>query len=143
MMPVLSNRGFTWPEALELVDREFGRVARRLLGNGNAELAAAYPADIWEDEDNVYVQAELPGFSKDDIEITLEQGTLQISATRRVEERKGEQFLNERKYTRSFRSFTLPTQVEEDKVQASVENGVLHLTLPKRAEVKPRKIKVS
>ena len=142
-MPVLSNRGISWPEALDLVDREFGRLARRTWGDGNAELAAAYPADIWEDEENVYVQAELPGFSKDDIEVTLEQGTLQISATRRVEERKGSQFLNERRYTRSFRSFTLPTPVEEDKVQASVENGVLHLTLPKRAEVKPRKIKVS
>jgi HSP20 family protein len=143
MMPVLSNRGINWPEALDLVDREFGRLARRMWGNGNADLAAAYPADIWEDEDNVYVEAELPGFTKDQIEITLEQGTLQISATRQVEERKGEQYLNERRWTRSFRSFSLPTPVEEDRVQATVENGVLHLTLPKRAEVKPRKIRVS
>ena len=75
--------------------------------------------------------------------ITLEQGTLQIAASREIEERKGSQSLNERRYTRYFRSFSLPTAVEEDKVQASVENGVLHLTLPKRAEVKPKKIKVT
>ena len=143
MMPVLSTRGLSWPEALDLVDREFGRMTRRMLSNGNAELAAAYPVDIWEDEDNVYVQAELPGFSKDDIEVTIEQGTLQIAASRQIEERTGSQFLNERRYTRSFRSFTLPTPVEEDKVQASVENGVLHLRLPKHAVVKPKKIKVT
>ena len=92
------------------------------------------------------MDAELPGFKKDEIDITLENGTLTISAERSVQnkqEGEGEYLLNERRYSRFLRSFTLPPTVDEAKVDAKLTDGVLHLVLNKREETKPRKITVS
>lgn len=145
MLPIL--RGSMPLADLDLMDREFGRMMRRFWGDGSGgsgELAGtiSYPVDMWEDDDNVHVRAELPGFTKEDVEITIEQGVLHISAERSTEQRNGSDLLNERRYTRYHRSFSLPTAVDDTKVDAKLNNGVLTLTLPKRAEVKPRRIKV-
>ena len=107
------------------------------------EALAAYPVDIREDDSNVYIEAELPGFKRDEIEVTMEQGVLTINAQRKQEEKKGEeQHLTERHFTRVSRSFRLPTPVDENKIDAHLEEGVLTLSLPKREEVKPRRIEV-
>jgi HSP20 family protein len=118
---------------------------RNLWGENAPELAgaAAYPVDIWEDDDNVFVEAEIPGYKKEEITVTLEDGMLQISAERMPQERSGSLHLNERRYLRYFRAFSMPTAVEDETVKASFENGILHLTLPKRPEVKPRRIQVN
>lgn len=140
MLPVLSNRTVL-PE-IDWVDREFGRMIRRLWGNGEQVAGTiSYPVDMWEDDDSVHVSAELPGFNKDDIDVTIEQGMLHITAERKVEHHQGS-LLNERRYTRYHRTFSLPTAVDENKVEAQFDNGVLNLTLPKRPEVKPRRIKI-
>jgi HSP20 family protein len=104
--------------------------------------------DIREDQDHFYVEAELPGFKKDDIDITLENQTLTISAERSAENKEdgqktGELLLHERRYTRFVRSFTLPPTVDEQTVNAKLADGVLTVTLNKREETKPRKITVS
>jgi len=107
------------------------------------EALGAYPVDIREDDTNVYVEAELPGFKRDEIDVTMEQGVLTINAQRKIEEKKGEeQHLTERRFTRVSRSFRLPTPVDENKIEAHLEEGVLTLSLPKREEVKPRRIEV-
>ena len=103
---------------------------------------ANYPVDIREDENNLYIDAEMPGFKKDQVEITMENGVLGITAERTDEEAKGEQHLQERRVTRYARRFSLPTQIDENKIEARMEDGVLKLTLAKREEVKPRKITV-
>lgn len=122
------------------IDRAFDRVWTQ--GGNGGEMTASYPVDIHEEEDQVVVEAELPGFKKDEIDITMEQGVLTITATRKPEEKKGEQHLNERRYTRVMRSFRLPIAVDENKVDAHLDGGVLTLKLPKREEVKPRRIAV-
>ena len=127
---------------------EFSREIERVMNTGmnaiNGDLAtAAYPVDIREDEDSITVEAEMPGFKKEDIDITLEQGVLSISAERKVEETTGEKHLTERCYRRIARSFKLPVPVDESKVEASLTDGVLTLKLAKPEEVKPRKIKVN
>lgn len=148
MLPVLSRGTAAYPDTTDWVDREFGRLMRRFWGDGPATASSvgtiAYPVNIWEDDDNVYVEAEMPGFRRDDIDITLEQGVLNISAERKAEtEHSGAEILNERRYMRYHRSFSLPTPVDDTQVEAKLTDGVLHLTMPKRAEVKPRRIKVS
>ncbi|MFW6107169.1 MAG: Hsp20/alpha crystallin family protein [bacterium] len=107
------------------------------------ELTGAYPADIYETDDQVVVEAEMPGFARDEIDVNLDQGVLSITAERKSPERQGTKHLSERRYTRVERAFSLPTAVDEDNVQATLEDGVLRIELPKTAETKRRKIEIS
>jgi len=136
-------------DPFEAVNRDFDNVLGRWLGNavtqGNNKLAS-YGVDVREDADHIYVEAELPGFKKEEVDITLENQTLTIAGERRENndgEKKGELLLNERRYTRFLRSFTLPPTVDEQSVNAKLADGVLTVTLNKREETKPRKISVS
>ncbi len=135
-------------DPFESMQREFDSVLGRFLpqGNGsNATRLAPYGVDVREDGDHIYVEAELPGFKKEEVDITLENQQLTIAAERREggESKKGELLLNERRYTRFLRSFTLPPTVDEQSVNATLADGVLTVTLNKREETKPRKISVS
>jgi len=142
-------------DPMEVVQRDFDHLLGRLFNgsstqDGGARLAP-YGVDIREDQDHFYVEAELPGFKKDDIDITLENQTLTISGERREESSnkkgdayaKGDLLLHERRYNRFLRSFTLPPTVDEQSVNAKLADGVLIITLNKREESKPRKISVS
>jgi len=142
MLPALRHNRRVWLPTRWL-DREFDRLFDGFPGDVEPATPGAYPADIWEDDDNVYVEAEMPGFERDEINVTLEDGILNIAAERKNEEEKGTRHLTERRYTQVRRSFSLPTAVDDAKVGAKLENGLLHLTLPKRAEVKPRRIKIA
>lgn len=148
MLPVLSRGTTNWPEASDWMDREFGRMMRQFWGEngGSAVPTAAYPVNMWEDTDSIYVEAELPGFKRDDVEITLERGMLSIIAERKQEQKDSDEnegrLLNERSFRRYHRTFNLPSTVDDENIEAHLEDGVLHLTLPKRSEVKPRKIAI-
>jgi HSP20 family protein len=112
---------------------------------GNSLPYTPYGVDIREDSDKIYVEADLPGFKKDEVDITLENSTLTISAERRTEvkdEKQGDWLLNERRYARFLRSFTLPPTVDESSVNAKLNDGILTITINKREETKPRKVKV-
>jgi HSP20 family protein len=139
-----------------MLDREFNRMLGRFWGSG-AEVPATlapYAVDVHEDQDHFYVEAELPGFTKDDVDVTLEDGVLTLRAERKQESRQnghgpqnaptGKQPLHvERRWTRFERSFTLPAAVNESSVRATLNDGVLTITLDKREEVKPRKIQIT
>ncbi len=127
------------------VDAFFKDILGRWWTDTMAESAVgAYPVDIREDDEHIYVDAELPGFTKDQIEVTLEKGMLHITAERKEDEaaKKGQPHLTERRFTRVARSFTLPIAVDESNVDAKLSDGVLRLVLNKREEVKPRRITV-
>ena len=138
-------------DPLELAQREFDSLLGRWLGgresNGGGSYLAPYAVDVREDADHIYVEAELPGFKKEEIDVTLENQQLTIAAERHErsegEGKKGEHLLRERRYTRFLRSFTLPPTVDEQTVNAKLNDGVLTITLTKREETKPRKICVS
>jgi HSP20 family protein len=145
-----NGRGITG-DPLESMQREFDGVLGRLLTGRTANdvsRLAPYAVDIREDADHFYLDAELPGFKKEEVEVTMENQILTISAERKSEEEskdggnKGEWLLNERRYTRFLRSFTLPPTVSDQAVNAKLEHGVLTVTLKKREETKPRKISV-
>jgi HSP20 family protein len=146
-LPTRINRG-TYNDPYEAVQREFDSMLGRLFGpiqeNGGQRLAP-YAVDVREDADHFHVQAEMPGFKKDDVDITLENQTLTISAERKEAEEnstKGEWLLHERRFNRFLRSFTLPPTVDGQSVNAKLDNGVLTITLNKREETKPRRIAV-
>ena len=107
-----------------------------------------HPVDVREDADHLYVEAELPGFKKEEIEITLENNELTISAQHKTEQKTqggpqtdGKQWLLSERRLHSFdRSFKLPPSVDGSNVQAALADGILTVTLNKRQETKPRKI---
>ena len=130
-----------------LQDR-MNRLFQDFTPRGEQELAAgnfAPPVDIYEDEHNITVKAELPGIDPKDVDVRVEINTLTITGERKFEkEEKEENFHRiERRYGTFVRSFTLPNTVDTDNVKADYENGVLKIQLAKRAEARPKQIKVN
>jgi HSP20 family protein len=103
------------------------------------------PVDIQETEDAYKLHAELPGMTKDDINITLENNVLRLSGERKFEKdvKKESYHRIERTYGAFSRAFALPQQVNAEGVQAAFDNGVLTITVPKAEQAKPRKISIS
>lgn len=101
--------------------------------------------DVYQNADNVVAVIELPGMHKEDIDISLHDGTLTIAGERKSEsEQREEQAERTERFVGKFRrSITLPTRVDAGKVSASYKDGVLTVTLPKAEEAKPKKIEVS
>ena len=105
----------------------------------------APPVDVYEDEHNVTLKIEVPGIDEKDIDVRIENNTLTVHGERKFEkEEKEENYRRvERQYGSFTRTFTLPTTVDADKVQADYDRGVLKIQLPKKAEAKPKQIKVN
>jgi HSP20 family protein len=103
------------------------------------------PVDIYEDEQSIQLKLEVPGIEEKDLEVKVENNVLTISGERKFEkEEKEENFRRvERRYGSFVRSFTLPTTVNTEDVTAEYTNGVLKVKLAKRAEAKPKQIKVN
>jgi HSP20 family protein len=101
--------------------------------------------DVYEDKDNIYVRAELPGMKKEDIDLSLHNGSLSISGERKSEEKlkDAEVYRAERFFGRFQRTVTLPTQVASERIKAQYKDGILTVTLPKAEEAKPKHIDVS
>lgn len=101
--------------------------------------------DVSETDDAYLVRAEMPGVRKEDIDITLEDGVLTLSAERKSESeaREGERLIRrEVRYGKYLRSLRLGVPIDEDRIKASYADGVLALNLPKSEAAKPRKIEV-
>lgn len=134
--------------AMERLHRDIDHTFRRLgdwTGTHLGEWSSGYPCDIREEQDQIVVEAELPGFKKDQIAINVEQGVLTIDARRegKSEEDKASYHLSEREYAHVHRTFRLPNAVDEENVEAHLEEGVLTLVLPKREEAKARRIAIT
>jgi HSP20 family protein len=100
--------------------------------------------DIRETDDALLVQAELPGIDKKDIHLEVKDGVLTLSGERRYEKEVKEENVHrvERAYGKFSRSFSLPTNVDADKVSANMKDGVLEVRLPKRESAKPKAIAI-
>ena len=133
------------------IQNRVNRLFEELLTRGRGreeglEAGAWIPAvDIYETDDDVVVKAELPGVEKDQVGVEVRGGVLTLRG-----ERKHEKDVKEENYHRIergcgtfLRSFTLPASVEEDKVSARLTGGVLEIHLPKKAEAKPKQIKIA
>ena len=135
---------------LTAIPHEIGDFFENMLdpwrGNGTADGdTATYPCDIHEENGQICVDAELPGFTKDEIKVTLDNGVLSIRAEHNEEQKNkdnGQLYLHERQYRRIQRTFTLPAAVNESKVDASLKNGVLHLKIDKSKDSKTHEITI-
>ena len=136
------------------VEREFNRLFKSFGNrfglnqeNGNEEYENAVwtpLTDISEDTDNFKIKLDLPGINKNDVKIAFSDGQLTISGERKQEkETKDSKFHRvERAYGKYYRSFTLPQQIQEDKIEAEFRDGQLTITIPKAEEAKPKEIEV-
>jgi HSP20 family protein len=136
--PVTAARRFSqsaWNGLETEIDRLFSTAVNEFAGTSSNRFAV----DLYEDKDNTYVRAELPGVTREDINIEVADGYLTIAATRKTPataEGQAEQTVN------LSRSLQLSEQVQADKIAASYQDGVLTVTLPKREESKPKKVTV-
>ena len=117
-------------------------------GNGESELATAGfvpPVDIFEDENKLVLKIEIPGIRQEDIDVRLENNTLTVQGERGFQsEGKEENFHRvERRYGSFYRAFTLPNTIDQNTIKADYEAGVLKVELHKRAETKPRQVKIN
>lgn len=116
------------------------------LGRMSSVFGGWTPAiDVFEDKDRITVKAELAGMKKEDIEVTLHDGTLNIAGERKAEQKVEEAGLyrSERFFGRFQRAINLPAPVDGTKVKADYKDGILTVTLPKTEEAKPKQIDVN
>ncbi len=127
------------------IDRLFESPLNELTRTSNL-LSGWTPAlDVFEDKDNFTIKAELPGMKKEDIEVSLHDGSLSISGERKSETKHedAEIYRAERFFGRFQRTVTLPAPVAADKVKAQYKDGLLTVTLAKTEQAKPKQIDVS
>jgi HSP20 family protein len=127
------------------LNRAFGGYGARERDDEMQLSAWAPPVDIAEEKDRILITAELPGFKENEIEIQTENGMLTLRGERRFEkENEGKSYHRvERSYGQFVRSFSLPNNVDREKIQATFKDGLLQVELPKREDAKPRTIKIS
>ena len=114
-----------WPEYLFLL-RNFGNL------------------DLYEDEQNIFIEVELPGFKRSDVEVTLKEGILYLQAKRSngPPDKQANYYIRERLGGQWSREVQLPMAVNEDKVQATFKEGILKITIEKQQKPKPQKIEI-
>ncbi len=118
-------------------------------GSGENELVTAAgfvpPVDIYEDEHKLVLKLEIPGIRQEDLDVRMENNTLTIKGERSFQtEGKEENFHRvERRYGSFYRSFTLPNTIDQESIKADYDAGILRLELQKKAESKPKQIKVN
>lgn len=100
--------------------------------------------DIIEEKDNFVLRLDLPGLDKEDVKINFANGTLSVNGERKFEnETKDKNYHRvERAYGKFYRSFTLPKEVKQEKIDANFKNGQLTIVIPKAEEVKPKEIEI-
>jgi len=136
---------------LRNIQEDFGRIFSsafpKILSGDEGLLGGSWApvVDIYEDQDTITLEADLPGMKPGDFNLSIENYRLTLSGERKFEkEKKGDNWRRvERSYGSFTRAFSLPSTVNVDAVNAEFKDGVLRVTLPKREEVKARQIQVA
>ena len=151
--PALRPHGDPFSAMRSEMDRVFDNfLGRRWLDSpnilgGNLRADVASPTvDVRESPTEIVIEAELPGLTDNDIDVSLKDGVLMIKGEKKSEreEKKDDYHVTERSYGRFQRAFRVPNTIDEDKIEAKLDKGVLHLTLPKLPEAvkKEKKIQI-
>jgi len=135
--------------ASSILRREVENLFDRFLGdsdgNGNGGgMTRGWnaPVAIWDDEQHVYVEVEVPGLCRDDLEVVVHQGILRIWGERKAAEDSRNYWYNERSFGRFERLITLPDVVDSDTIDAEIRDGILSVKLRKRPEAQPKKVAI-
>jgi HSP20 family protein len=148
LSPFRGRRGFYDPvsEMNQVFDSMLRGLMRRSGGQQSTEITEWAPAiDVVTEDGNLVLTAELPGVKQDDVDITLHEGVLTISGERKTEqeEERGGYYVRERRYGSFSRSLSVPEGVDESKIHARYENGVLEVTVEGAAVVQePKRIQI-
>ncbi|MGO8764512.1 MAG: Hsp20/alpha crystallin family protein [Limisphaerales bacterium] len=141
------TRVSTWPTLGRITDLrdEIDRLFEAPLARTSEFLGWTPAFDVYEEKDNFVVKAELPGMKKEDINVSLHDGSLIISGERQAETHSEgtEVYRAERFFGKFQRSVALPAAVASDKIKAQYRDGILTITLPKTEEAKPKQIEVN
>jgi len=131
----------TLQSTLNRVFQDFNRGSDELMTSGTF----VPPVDIYEDEQSITLKMEVPGVAQENLNLHLENNTLTVSGERKFEKNEKEENFHriERRYGSFTRSFTLPNTVDGEKVNAAYDNGILSIQLAKKAEAKPKQIKIN
>ena len=137
-----------WEPLRDLVTMQnrLNRIFGDPMTYSNAEGVGTWapPVDVIEEQDRLVFRAEIPGVSKDDIDVKIENGTLVLRGEKKpVQENENDTVHRVERFYGSFtRSFTLPTNLDTDRIEARYKDGVLELESPKAEQAKPRKIAI-
>ena len=122
---------------------DFDTFFNDMLGNWGVMNSTIPSVDVYEDEKAYYLEAELPGYTEDEVNVHVEKHVLHISSEKVNEKKENKKFLvRERGYVKFDRSFTLPEGINESGIEAEFSNGILKVTLPKTPVEQPKKIEV-
>lgn len=136
----------SWLRQMHSLHDDMNRLVNRWndISNFSLDVATFPPLNVWEEHDAFRVEAELPGVTMKDLEIYVTgQNQLTIKGERTEQgPNKAVQHRQERHFGKFVRSLTLPSPVDQNKVDARLENGILKIVLPKHEAAKPRKIEV-
>ena len=126
------------------LNRRWGDALRGFYGDETENRMIVPAMDVAETEDELVLMAELPGLPKDELKITIEEGVLTISGEKKLvkEEKAKDYHLVERRYGKFHREVTLPSQVDASKAEASFEDGVLTIRIPRSEEAKPKQLEI-
>ena len=137
------NELFNWPDRFNRIFEGFFSPA--VFGDEWSSMWEWNPAvDVYENDNSIVIKAELPGVDKKDISIDVKGGVLTLKGERSYEKevKEDKYYTKERSFGKFQRSFTLPTDVDPDKIDADYKDGVLKLNIPKPETHKPKKITV-
>jgi len=142
MLPILRNDAMFAPASTRPFNRQDSLFGRVIGDDGAPSRAWSWaPVGVWQNDDHIFIEIDMPGMSDNDIELTVHNDRLYIRGERKPEEAR--QYLyNGRSYGRFERTIVLPDGVQADEVTANLTNGVLHVQLPKRPEAKPKRIAI-
>ncbi len=125
-----------WGDVDALVNQFFGP------GAGPGVQAFYVPASVWEDEASYHVELDVPGVTRENVELTFEKGTLRITTERPAPEDTRTGLVDERRYGKVTRTVTLPESIDPESINAELTNGVLHVTVQKKPEAQPKRIEI-
>ena len=134
------------PAVFGVASREMDHLFDQLIdgkANGSAHQWMP-PMSIWEEGEHYHLELELPGLKTDDIELTFEDARLKVTAKRERLSIESRKYLHdERSWGEFTRLISIPESVDPDSIEASFDNGLLHVTLQKRPEVMPKRIEIN
>jgi len=123
-------------------DTDFDTLFDNIFGNWGVRNSTYPTVNVYEDSKAFYVEAELPGYTSDDVNIDVEKHVLHISSEKVENEQDKKYVLHERGYMKFDRAFSLPEGINEEAIEAEFKNGILTITLPKLPTEQPKKISV-
>lgn len=129
----------------ERLHREMDRLVESMMAGTSAsrQLPAGIPLNVWESDGTLFIESELPGVKREDVELTFEHGELTIRAQRAADlPEKATTLRRERAWGVAQRVVNIPAEFDAEKIEANLHDGVLLITMPKLASAQPRRIEV-